>query len=278
MSISGALAFSIYVDWFNAHGKSTQLARIGPIMLLCLDLPPKKIEARECICCMNHPLSTGANLPSIELPINGTDKGAQTAMARLPYFTHLNRSFRILYLCCHPHGHCRSQIEEICPQLHYTCSYQNHKSTIAQWLWASPQQRPETSSEYGEQYSILEDLLYLDATRMGHLNIMHNLILGILKDHAAFKLCTPESKSKIFFRSCSKSNDTNSSDSDSMTSKSCLDQITLREACSLIRESAKIINESLPTTSTQRNCLPIPTPHKQHPSSGSADISSFDVD
>ncbi|MBW0572977.1 hypothetical protein O181_112692 [Austropuccinia psidii MF-1] len=42
MSIPGALAFSIYVDWFNTHGKSTQLARIGPIMLICLNLPPSE--------------------------------------------------------------------------------------------------------------------------------------------------------------------------------------------------------------------------------------------
>ncbi|MBW0507105.1 hypothetical protein O181_046820 [Austropuccinia psidii MF-1] len=39
MSIPGALAFSIYVDWFNAHVKSTQLASIGPIILICLNLP-----------------------------------------------------------------------------------------------------------------------------------------------------------------------------------------------------------------------------------------------
>ncbi|MBW0526612.1 hypothetical protein O181_066327 [Austropuccinia psidii MF-1] len=39
MSIPGALATSIYVDWFNAHGKSTQLASVGPIMLICLNLP-----------------------------------------------------------------------------------------------------------------------------------------------------------------------------------------------------------------------------------------------
>ncbi|MBW0561089.1 hypothetical protein O181_100804 [Austropuccinia psidii MF-1] len=40
MSIPGALAFSIYVDWLNAHGKSTRLASIGPIMLICLNIPP----------------------------------------------------------------------------------------------------------------------------------------------------------------------------------------------------------------------------------------------
>ncbi|MBW0568319.1 hypothetical protein O181_108034 [Austropuccinia psidii MF-1] len=42
MSIPGELAFSIYVDWFNAHGKSTRLASIGPIMLICLNHPPSE--------------------------------------------------------------------------------------------------------------------------------------------------------------------------------------------------------------------------------------------
>ncbi|MBW0574012.1 hypothetical protein O181_113727 [Austropuccinia psidii MF-1] len=94
MSIPGALAFSIYVDWFNACGKSTQLASIGPIMLTCLNLPLSE-RLKE------------ANCPSIELPINATHQGAQGAMARLPFFSNFNRSFRILYLCCHSHGHCR---------------------------------------------------------------------------------------------------------------------------------------------------------------------------
>ncbi|MBW0482827.1 hypothetical protein O181_022542 [Austropuccinia psidii MF-1] len=42
MSIRGAVAFSIYVDWFNAHGKSTRFSSIGPIMLICLNLPPSE--------------------------------------------------------------------------------------------------------------------------------------------------------------------------------------------------------------------------------------------
>ncbi|MBW0530455.1 hypothetical protein O181_070170 [Austropuccinia psidii MF-1] len=113
---------------------------------------------------------------------------------------------------------------------------------------------------------------------MVNLDVMHNLILGILKDHPTFKLCIPESESRIYFRSRRKSNDTNSSDSDSMTSNSSLDKITLREARSLRIDAAKIINESLPTTYTQKNYLPIPTPHTQHPSSGSAEIPLFDAD
>ncbi|MBW0551315.1 hypothetical protein O181_091030 [Austropuccinia psidii MF-1] len=47
ISIPGALAFSIYVDWFNTHGKSTRFARIGPIILICLDLPPIEILKPE---------------------------------------------------------------------------------------------------------------------------------------------------------------------------------------------------------------------------------------
>ncbi|MBW0514094.1 hypothetical protein O181_053809 [Austropuccinia psidii MF-1] len=43
MSIPGSLAFLIYVYWFNAHGKSSCLARIGPIMIICFNLPPGEI-------------------------------------------------------------------------------------------------------------------------------------------------------------------------------------------------------------------------------------------
>ncbi|MBW0513441.1 hypothetical protein O181_053156 [Austropuccinia psidii MF-1] len=42
MSIPDALPFPIYVDWFNEYRKATWLARIGPIMLICLNLPPNK--------------------------------------------------------------------------------------------------------------------------------------------------------------------------------------------------------------------------------------------
>ncbi|MBW0477930.1 hypothetical protein O181_017645 [Austropuccinia psidii MF-1] len=63
-----------------------------------------------------------------------------------------------------------------------------------------------------------------------------------------------------------------------MTSNNSLDKITLREARFLRRNAAKIINEPLPTTSTQKNYFPMPTPYTEHPSSGFAEIPSFDVD
>ncbi|MBW0549400.1 hypothetical protein O181_089115 [Austropuccinia psidii MF-1] len=49
MSIPGALPFSIYVDLFNAHGESTRLPSIGPIMLICLNLPPSEILKPEIV-------------------------------------------------------------------------------------------------------------------------------------------------------------------------------------------------------------------------------------
>ncbi|MBW0504407.1 hypothetical protein O181_044122 [Austropuccinia psidii MF-1] len=63
-----------------------------------------------------------------------------------------------------------------------------------------------------------------------------------------------------------------------MTSNSFLDQFTLREALSLRRETEKVTNESLPTTSTGKNYFPMPTPHMKDPSSLSAEIPLFDAD
>ncbi|MBW0505235.1 hypothetical protein O181_044950 [Austropuccinia psidii MF-1] len=63
-----------------------------------------------------------------------------------------------------------------------------------------------------------------------------------------------------------------------MTSNSSLHQITSRKTHYLRRHKAKIINESLPTTSTQQKYFPMPAPHMQNPPSGSAEIPSFDAD
>ncbi|MBW0568149.1 hypothetical protein O181_107864 [Austropuccinia psidii MF-1] len=262
MSIPSALAFSIYVDWFNAHEKSTWLASFGSIMLICLNLPsserlkpenfyaagiipgPKELTALQLHYllmplikelkelwqgCHFSPTSTGPSGSFISVSIL-TDIAYVVAMCKLTGFiSHSGNHFSNFCTIN------KAQIEEIGPQFHYTHSYQNHKSTIAKWLQASPQQRKAIFSEYGVQYLILEDLPYWNATRIVNLDKMHNLILGVLKDHAALKLCIPESKSKIYFTSHRKCNDTNGSSSDSMTPNSSLDQITMSEAHSLRR-------------------------------------------
>ncbi|MBW0504892.1 hypothetical protein O181_044607 [Austropuccinia psidii MF-1] len=42
MSLEGSLGFTIYIDCFNAHEKSRRLSSIGPILLVCLNLPTSK--------------------------------------------------------------------------------------------------------------------------------------------------------------------------------------------------------------------------------------------
>ncbi|MBW0475636.1 hypothetical protein O181_015351 [Austropuccinia psidii MF-1] len=305
MSINDALTFLVYVYWFNAHGKSTGLDRIRPIILICLNLPPsgrlkpENVYVSENIPALKEPTSLQLNYLFIPLikelkelwqvyDFSPTSTGPSGSLIRVAILTVIGDVVAMRQLTgviSHSGNHfcnfcsiCKAKIEEIGPQFHYTCTYPNQESTIAKWLWEYPQQRKEIFSEYGVQQSIWEDLPYWDATRIVNVDIMQKLILGILKDHATFKLCVLESKSKIKFRRCRKSNNTNSSDSDSMTSNSSLDQITLIGACSLRTDAAKIINESLPTTSTQQNDFPMLTPHTQHPSSGSVEISLFDVD
>jgi hypothetical protein len=40
-SVSGNLAFSLFVDWFNPfHGKQQSPVSFGAIVLVCLNLPP----------------------------------------------------------------------------------------------------------------------------------------------------------------------------------------------------------------------------------------------
>ncbi|MBW0557844.1 hypothetical protein O181_097559 [Austropuccinia psidii MF-1] len=187
MSIPRALAFSIYVDWFNAHGKSTWLASIRPIMLICLNLPPSERLKPENVYVsgiipgpkeptalkLNYllmplikelkelwkgyhfaPTSTGPSGSFIRVAIL-TAIADVAAMRKLTGFI----SDSVNHFC----NFCtiqEAQIEEIGPQFHYTRSYQNHKSTIAKWLWESPKQRQAAFSEYGVQYSIFENLLY----------------------------------------------------------------------------------------------------------------------
>ncbi|MBW0478072.1 hypothetical protein O181_017787 [Austropuccinia psidii MF-1] len=255
MSIAGSLAFSIYVDWFNAHGRSTR-ERFKPENVYVSRIIPGRKEPT--VLQFNYLL-----IPLIKelkelwqgYHFSPTSMGPSGSFIRVAILTAIADVFAMRKLTgfiSHSGNHfcnfCtihKAQIEEIHPQFHYMHSYQDHKLTIAKWLWESPQQRQAIFSEYGVRYSILEDLPYCNATRIVNLDIMHNLILGILKEHAPFKLCIPESKSETYFRSHRKSNDTKRSDSDSMTSNSSLDKITLREARSLRRDTARIIIESL---------------------------------
>ncbi|MBW0564502.1 hypothetical protein O181_104217 [Austropuccinia psidii MF-1] len=185
MSIPGALAFYIYVDWLNAHGKSTRLASSGPVMLICLNLPPSKrlnpenVYFAGIIPGPKEPTALQLNYLLMKLikelkelwqgyhfsPTSTGPSGSFIHVAILMVIADVGAMHKLTEFISHSGNHfcnfCtihKAQIVEICPQFHYTFSYQNHKLTIAKWLWASPQQRQEIFSEYGFQFSILGDL------------------------------------------------------------------------------------------------------------------------
>ncbi|MBW0477734.1 hypothetical protein O181_017449 [Austropuccinia psidii MF-1] len=221
ISIPGVFAFSIFVDWFNTHGKSTRLASIGPIILICLNLTrserlkPENVYVAGIIPGPKDPNALQLNyllMPLIKdlkevwqgyhfSPSSTGSSGSLIRVAILTAIADVVAMHKLTGFISHSGIHfCnfstihKAQIEEIGPQFHYMRSCRNHKSTIAKWVGEYPKQRQAIFSEYGVQYSISEDLPYWDATTMVNIDIMHNLILGILKDHAAFKLCIPESK------------------------------------------------------------------------------------
>ncbi|MBW0505146.1 hypothetical protein O181_044861 [Austropuccinia psidii MF-1] len=105
MSIPSVTSFLIYVDCFNKHGKSSCLARIAPIMLIYLNLlqkerlKPENVYASGIIPGSKEPTSFPLNYLLMLLIKELTE-----LCKRLPSFTHFNKSFRILYPCCHPQG------------------------------------------------------------------------------------------------------------------------------------------------------------------------------
>ncbi|MBW0484751.1 hypothetical protein O181_024466 [Austropuccinia psidii MF-1] len=178
MDISGALAFSIYVDWFNAHGKSTWLASIAPIMLICLNLPPSEGLKPEnfyvagIIPGPKEPTALQLNyllMPLIEepkelwqgyhfSPTSTSPSGSFIHVAILRAMTDMVAMGKLNRFILHSGNHfcdfCtmhKAQIAEIGPQFHYTCSCQNHKSTIVKWLWESPQPRQAIFFKYRVQ-------------------------------------------------------------------------------------------------------------------------------
>ncbi|KAI8451719.1 hypothetical protein BY996DRAFT_6620987 [Phakopsora pachyrhizi] len=89
------------------------------------------------------------------------------------------------------------------------------KKQVQSWISANQSKRKVLFSNYGVRYSILEELPYWDAAKMVNLDIMHNLILGDLKDHATYKLRIPESVWKPSYYKGITQNSSETTDSES---------------------------------------------------------------
>ncbi|MBW0564724.1 hypothetical protein O181_104439 [Austropuccinia psidii MF-1] len=176
MSIPGALAFSVYVDWFNAHGRSSYLASIGPIMLICLNLlpserlKPENFYVAGLIPGQKGPAPLQLNYLLTPLikelkelwqgyhfsPTSTEPSESFICVAILTEITDVVAMHKLTGFISHSGSHfCNfcpirnAQIEEIGPQFHYTRTYPNHKSTIEKWLHTTPKQRRAILSEYG---------------------------------------------------------------------------------------------------------------------------------
>ncbi|MBW0509638.1 hypothetical protein O181_049353 [Austropuccinia psidii MF-1] len=161
MSIPGTLAFSIYVDWFDAHGKSTWLASIGPIMLICLNLPPsERLKPEDIYFAGRIPGSKEPTSPQLNylfMPLNNKLKelwqgyhfsptatgpsGSFICFAILTAIADMVAMHKPTGFISHSGSHfCNlctihnTQMEVIACQFHYTHSYQNHKPSIAKWI------------------------------------------------------------------------------------------------------------------------------------------------
>ncbi|MBW0468584.1 hypothetical protein O181_008299 [Austropuccinia psidii MF-1] len=149
ISIPGALAFLIYVDWFDAHGKSSHLARIGPIMLIFLNLPPSErlnpedVYVSGIIPCPTEPTALQLNYLLIPLikelkelwkgyhfsPTSTGPSGSFIRVSILMAIADVVAMHNLTGFISHSGNHfcnfCtihKAQIEEIGPQFHYTCS------------------------------------------------------------------------------------------------------------------------------------------------------------
>ncbi|MBW0546080.1 hypothetical protein O181_085795 [Austropuccinia psidii MF-1] len=215
------LEISLYVYWFNAFGNSSHTSSTGAIMLACLNLPPEvrmkpeknyipaiipgpKEPNGEQLNCLLRPLveelkelwkgihffptSNSNSGETICLAIL-TVIGDIVAIRKITGFISQSGS-RFLSFCTIHKDHIEDIETDIWPS-RKLCS---HKGYVVSWLNFSTS--TEQASFFKEKcvlYSILEDLPYWDATKMVYLDIMHNLFLGLVKDHAFFKLCIPES-------------------------------------------------------------------------------------
>ncbi|MBW0534414.1 hypothetical protein O181_074129 [Austropuccinia psidii MF-1] len=154
LSIPGALAFLIYVDWFNVNGKETRLDSIRSIMIICLNFPPSGILKPENVYVSgilpgpNEPTALQLNYLLVPLikelkelwqgyhfsPTSTGPSGSFICVAILMAIADVVAMCKLTGFISHSGSQfcslCtikKAQIEEIGPQFHYTCSYQNHK-------------------------------------------------------------------------------------------------------------------------------------------------------
>ncbi|MBW0504796.1 hypothetical protein O181_044511 [Austropuccinia psidii MF-1] len=208
----GNLELSLYVYWFNAFGNSSCNSRTGAIMLACLNLPPEvhmnpeNIYIPSIIPGSKEPNDEQLNdllRPLVEelkelwkgIYFFPTSKSKSGEAIQLAIFTFIGDIVAIrnmagfilhsgsrFWIFCTIH---KDHIEDIETDLWPSRKLRSHKISVDSWLNFSTVTEPASFfNEKGVRYSILEDLSYWDASKMVSLDIMHNLLLGVVKDNS----------------------------------------------------------------------------------------------
>ncbi|MBW0510022.1 hypothetical protein O181_049737 [Austropuccinia psidii MF-1] len=213
-SNSGNLVFSLSVDWFNPHEKTTRRSiSLGVITMLCMNLPIQFRNLQENIYVAG--IIPGPNEPKLEL-LNEILKPLVEDLLRLwdghffhqtyrePFKGRLIKALVGVIVCDLPAarkllgmaGHSsKNHFCSLCYASRETCNLASlqaipHRSgsllrrKAYQWKNAKTvKEKERIFSKYGVRYTILLELPYVDLTKIIVIEPMHNICLGLLKHH-----------------------------------------------------------------------------------------------